>query len=318
MNYADILIVFFVLLFAFSGYFRGAILQFLDFLTLLVAVVISVKFYAPFARYLESGQGVNPNLAKVLSFFILWVGAQLVFNIAIHFLYPLIPEKIRSSKINRYAGALPGILWGIVFIAFFVSLLSIFPVNSNFKDAVVSSKTGSYIISQTANAEKYLSKIMGGAVNDTLTFLTVRPNSGETVDLGFRTTQVTIDSAAEDKMLELVNAERKKKGLKPLVMDEKLRELARAHSRDMFARGYFAHVNPDGLDPFQRMKEFGIKFMVAGENLALAPSVDLAHQGLMNSPGHRANILNPDFGKVGIGCIDGGPYGKMFSQEFTN
>jgi uncharacterized protein YkwD len=77
-------------------------------------------------------------------------------------------------------------------------------------------------------------------------------------------------------------------------------------------------VNPDGKDPFARMEDAGIKFLVAGENLALAPNVDLAHEGLMNSPGHRANILTAEFGKVGIGCIDGGQYGKMFSQEFTD
>jgi uncharacterized protein YkwD len=52
--------------------------------------------------------------------------------------------------------------------------------------------------------------------------------------------------------------------------------------------------------------------------LAYAASVDLAHNGLMRSPGHRANILSADFGQVGIGVIDGGIYGKMFTQEFTN
>ena len=101
-------------------------------------------------------------------------------------------------------------------------------------------------------------------------------------------------------------------------MDKDLLRLARAHSRDMFIRGYFAHVNPDGEDPFDRMNEAGIIYQVAGENLALAPNVDLAHDGLMNSPGHRANILTAEFGLVGIGCIDGGSYGKMFSQEFTD
>jgi uncharacterized protein YkwD len=66
------------------------------------------------------------------------------------------------------------------------------------------------------------------------------------------------------------------------------------------------------------MDKANIKYMLAGENLALAPDVEIAHNGLMNSPGHRANILNSDYGKVGIGCMDGGMYGKMFSQEFTN
>jgi uncharacterized protein YkwD len=86
----------------------------------------------------------------------------------------------------------------------------------------------------------------------------------------------------------------------------------------MFKRGYFAHVTPEGVDPFQRMDAAGIHYVTAGENLALAPTLDIAHDGLMNSPGHRANILNPAYRKVGIGVLDGGVYGEMFVQEFTD
>jgi uncharacterized protein YkwD len=117
-------------------------------------------------------------------------------------------------------------------------------------------------------------------------------------------------------MLELVNKERAKEGLKPLKADPELSRVARAHSRDMFIRGYFAHENPDGMDPFDRMKKANVRFRVAGENLALAQTLDIAHINLMNSPGHRANIMNPAFGRLGIGVLDGGFYGLMISQEF--
>jgi uncharacterized protein YkwD len=86
----------------------------------------------------------------------------------------------------------------------------------------------------------------------------------------------------------------------------------------MFERGYFSHYNPEGMSPFDRMEQAGIHFIAAGENLALAPNVTIAHQGLMDSPGHRANILSTDFGKVGIGVMDGGMFGRMFVQEFTD
>jgi uncharacterized protein YkwD len=86
----------------------------------------------------------------------------------------------------------------------------------------------------------------------------------------------------------------------------------------MLARGYFSHYTPEGLSPFDRMTQAGIAYTSAGENLAFSPNVQLAMQGLMQSPGHRANILSKDYGKVGIGVIDGGIYGEMFVQEFTN
>ena len=127
-----------------------------------------------------------------------------------------------------------------------------------------------------------------------------------------------MDSQAEGTMLTLVNIERQKNNLRPLESDSALKELARDYARDMFARGYFSHYNPEGQSPFDRMKNRNILFFSAGENLALAPNVVLAHQGLINSPGHRANILSPDFGTVGIGAIDGGIYGMLFVQEFTN
>jgi uncharacterized protein YkwD len=86
----------------------------------------------------------------------------------------------------------------------------------------------------------------------------------------------------------------------------------------MFARGYFAHETPEGRSPFDRMQADGVRFQAAGENLALAPSLQVAHNGLMNSPGHRANILGKDFGRVGIGILDGGMRGLMVTQNFRN
>ncbi|HHU86172.1 MAG TPA: sporulation protein [Peptococcaceae bacterium] len=124
-------------------------------------------------------------------------------------------------------------------------------------------------------------------------------------------------NADEQTMLNLVNQERAKAGLKALQMDSNLVKLARMKARDMIDKGYFSHNSPTYGSPFEMMKTFGIKYSYAGENLAGAPSVSSAHTNLMNSPGHRANILNRNYSKVGIGVVSGGPYGKMFVQMFT-
>jgi uncharacterized protein YkwD len=148
--------------------------------------------------------------------------------------------------------------------------------------------------------------------------LTVPPESRETVPLPYKVTAPTVRPELEARMLEMVNAERAAQGIPPLAADPELAEVARAHSRDMFARGYFSHVNPDGQEPFDRMRQANVRFLAAGENLALAQTLPSAHQGLMNSPGHRANILRPQFGRVGIGVLDGGRYGLMVTQKFRN
>jgi uncharacterized protein YkwD len=101
-------------------------------------------------------------------------------------------------------------------------------------------------------------------------------------------------------------------------LDAGLTEAARAHSRELLAKGYFAHQNNEGKSPADRVSAAGTRFAVVGENLALAPTVDIAHHGLMKSPGHRENIMSPQYHRVGVGVVDGGLHGKMFTQNFAD
>ncbi|MGC4377952.1 CAP domain-containing protein [Fictibacillus sp. Mic-4] len=127
------------------------------------------------------------------------------------------------------------------------------------------------------------------------------------------TSQLTAD---EKQMFDLVNKERQKAGVKPLEIDMRLVKTARLKSKDMIDKNYFDHNSPTYGSPFDMMKKFGISYNTAGENIAGNQTVQAAHTALMNSQGHRENILNPSYTKVGIGIVDGGPYGKMFTQQF--
>jgi len=120
----------------------------------------------------------------------------------------------------------------------------------------------------------------------------------------------------EKQMLDLVNKERVEVGLAPLKMDAKLVDVARLKSQDMIDKNYFSHTSPTYGDPFAMMKDYGVEYSMAGENLAGNSSLPGAHEALMNSPGHRANILKPEFTHVGIGVVKGGPYGMMITQMF--
>jgi len=127
------------------------------------------------------------------------------------------------------------------------------------------------------------------------------------------TTGLTAD---EQQMINLVNQERKAQGLKPLEVDMQLVKLARMKSQDMIDKNYFSHTSPTYGSPFDMMKKYGVSYKTAGENLAGASSVATAHKNLMNSEGHRKNILNSSFTHIGIGIVNGGPYGKMYTQLF--
>jgi len=170
----------------------------------------------------------------------------------------------------------------------------------------------------TERLEAALHPVFGEAIAETLNLLTIRPESNERVSLPYAVAASPPRPELEVKMLELVNGERVAAGLRPLAADPEPLQVARQHSADMFARGYFAHVTPEGRNPFERMREANVRFLTAGENLALAPTLHIAHTGLMNSPEHRANILQRDFGRVGIGIMDGGVHGLMETQDFHN
>ena len=215
-------------------------------------------------------------------------------------------------------GILPGILSGTIFVSFILILILAFPITASFKRAISSSRVGNFLLYNAQGLEKELKNIFGGAINETINFLTVEPKSNEIISLNFKAKYVLSDPQSEKYMFALVNKERTSRGLKGLIFDDSLRDVGRSHCEDMFKRGYFSHYTPEGLSPFDRMDQAGIVYIAAGENIALAPNTDISMQGLMNSPGHKANILSISFGKVGIGVIDGGIYGEMFCQEFTN
>jgi uncharacterized YkwD family protein len=122
-------------------------------------------------------------------------------------------------------------------------------------------------------------------------------------------------SDMENQMVQLVNSERSRRGLPALQVDPSLTKVARLKSQDMINRGYFSHTSPTYGSPFDMMRHYGITYRTAGENIALDFSVAHAHQALMASTGHRANILGRQFNKIGIGVVRGSR-GLYFTQMF--
>jgi len=129
---------------------------------------------------------------------------------------------------------------------------------------------------------------------------------------------INVQASAEQKILELMNAKRTEAGLQPLTMDNTLVQVARYKSNDMIQNNFFDHINPDGTKWTNWLQAIGYKYTTTGENIAYNTSdpVELFNQW-WNSPGHRANMMNASYNKVGIGVIYGnGKY--MGSQEFSN
>ncbi|MBM7619249.1 putative YkwD family protein [Bacillus tianshenii] len=116
-------------------------------------------------------------------------------------------------------------------------------------------------------------------------------------------------SETEQKVIELTNAERRKNGLSDLKADSDLSNVAREKSKDMKAKNYFSHTSPTYGSPFDMMRDFGISYNTAGENIAMGQrSPEEVVQAWMNSEGHRKNILNGNFTHIGVGYVEDGNY----------
>ena len=112
---------------------------------------------------------------------------------------------------------------------------------------------------------------------------------------------------SQDAILAAMNRERAAYGLGPLRINEQLSLAAGDRIGDMFAKRYFAHVAPDGLQPFTWARQRGYRFRMIGENLAVGFRGTSVVDGWMRSPGHRENILQRGFDEVGIAIADGAP-----------
>ncbi len=325
MNYVDILVLFIIIFLIWQGYRVGLVAGLLNLLVTIAAFILALNTYSYVANFFHHRFGLEENIARVFAF----LSTLVIFEVTINFLAtyfygkiaPLYRRSEHVKKADHYLGIIPSLAVGIFFILVLMLMFLTLPVKSWLRDPVQESWWGKNIVSKTFAMVPTLERTLNRLPYKSLVYIITpqSPSSEGSQDLNIPSgIKLTVDQDSEQGMWELINRERKAAGVKEVKFSTQLREPAREHCQDMFARSYFSHYTPEGKSPFDRLDDAGIEYIAAGENLAYAPSLSLAHQGLMNSPGHKANILRKSFGKVGVGVIDGGFYGKMFCQEFTN
>ncbi len=316
MNWIDILLIIVILLAAWSGYKRGFILGSLELLSWIGSMAAAFWLYKYLARFLQM---IIPALGvwtMPLAFLITLIITRIIFSIIVTTILKHAHRDAHHTTANKALGILPGTVNGMIYAVIISALLLVLPLSDGLSASARDSKVATEFGNQVAWLDEKLSPVFDEAVRKSMTKMTIESN--ETVQLNFTVSNPKPRPDLEARMLELVNEERAKEGLPALEADTALTTVARAHSTDMFAKGYFAHVSPDGVAPADRVRAAGIRFLITGENLALGPTLKICHTGLMNSPGHRANILHKSYGRVGIGVMDGGLRGLMITQEFKN
>jgi uncharacterized protein YkwD len=316
MNWIDVLLVLVILLAALAGYRRGFILGSLELISWLGSLAAAFWLYQYLSRFFQMSIPALGVWTMPLSFLVTLIMVRIIFSAIVHVILERTHRNAHHTVANKALGMIPGVVNGVIYAVIISALLLVLPLSDGLSASARDSRVATEFGNQVAWLDEKLSPVFDEAVRKSMTKMTIESN--ETVKLNFTVSNPKPRPDLEARMLELVNDERTKAGLPTLVVDTTLVPVARAHSKDMFARGYFAHVTPEGTTPADRVKAANIRFLITGENLALGPTLKICHTGLMNSPGHRANILHKSYGRVGIGIMDGGLHGLMITQEFKN
>jgi hypothetical protein len=259
-NWVDIVIVFLLAAYALQGLQRGFVLGLLD--------------------------------LKPIAFLGLWVLSDVLVTLVLRVAALPLRLLARMSSLNGMFGLLPGLMKGGLVVALVLALALALPLPEPVRAQITGSAVGGRLAGELGPLESTLRDVFADAVMSGIAVATIHPQADERVELQFKVAEGRVDEEAEARMLKLLNDERAQAGLPAVKLDAALTEAARAHSRDMLAKGYFAHQNTEGKS--------------------------IAHQGLMKSPGHRENIMSPQYHRVGIGVVDGGLHGKMFTQDFAD
>ncbi len=318
MNAVDLAILVVVGTLAVLGMRRGFLLGALDLVGVAVALIVAALYYRRLIDPLVD-RGLGRGTAAIVAFAALNLAAQAVVSLLTGVLFRPI-RRLPWPWLLRWGdgvlGVVPGAIKGLAIAAVVVMPLAFVQRPLVLSEEVRASRLADPLVDLGLDAlygavERYDVDLADFAV------ITSRP-SEDSIRLPFTVAQgLKPDPAAEAAMLELVNAERAAAGLDPVRLDPELTAVGRAHSEEMFRLGYFAHRSPVTGEPGDRLDAAGVRYLASGENLAYAPSVEVAHRGLMNSPGHRANILNPLFTRLGVGIVRSERRGLMVSQEFA-
>lgn len=317
-NIVDLAIIVITGIFIREGVRKGFFALAFELAGFTIGIIVALLVYAPAGNFLSGAFGLGRPFAKVIGFLAVWFLIATLLPTLTHFIYTKIPTETLKHKLNHAFGALPAIAEALLLISFVLSLAVSFPFPTVLKDRVFDSRVGEPLTRLSYRIESLATAMLDPDIRETLGFMTIGEGPTDSVELGFTTEKSYPDETFEGLMLEMVNEERKAEGLKPYVVDQTLVEVARLHSSDMLRHGYFSHLTPEGETPADRALEGGVIFRKVGENIAYSPDVRMAHEGLMNSPTHRANILSPEFTRIGIGIQNAGARGIMFTQNFAD
>lgn len=319
----DLLVVSFLALLLVRGWYRGLVREAMDLAGLVIGTILAFRVGPAVGRVVEAMSGMSSDASRFTGWVIVFVASGIGAALAAR----VIERRARLpglNLMNRVGGAGLAMAWGLFVSTLALSLAVILPMPAAVADYIDDSAMSRTLTDPDGPAQGVFRSLSGDRIVEAL--LNLRHLVGERQVIVEDDQVVTFPpvpgddlEAAPEAAMEIydsLNRARVDEGLDPLAWSPALTEVGAGHAAEMYLEGYFAHVSPETGTVGDRLQDAGIVYVVAGENLALAATTGQVHEGLMGSPGHRANILGDAYRRVGVGVVSG-PLGLMVVQVFT-
>lgn len=305
---ADFAIVAVLGFFVWRGWRRGLVMALAGLVGFVVAALVAVRGFRPIASVLREGFGMGAGTANLVASLGLFVAMLVLAHLGARALTRLL-NLTKWGTLNRAAGGSVAAVWALSWVTGVLLALSVLPVPEAVASQVQRSTLGTTILHQ---APGWAARVARTDLREAMRLF----RGDEQKVAVIASDDITPDEDTAAALHRAVNRERRARGIPAVRWDGVLAEVSLGHAQDMYRRGYFAHESPEGDGPDARLRRRDVRFSLAGENLALAPSAADAHAFLMRSPEHRAHILDHDLTRLGVGVVYG-RQGYMVVQTFT-
>ena len=302
------------------GWHHGAVREAFNLLGVLVGLFVAAYLAGPLASVIVRISPLSLNTSRLAAF--VAVAAGLSVAGAIVGIKAGRSVKVAARKPNGAAGSLFSFFRTLTVTAFVLYVISVASYGAvRTEESVVETSVSARLLASPGGPFTAFYDALVDSSDDLValrTWAERRPEENVPTDeRRFSPVEGPLRASydSERQMLSLVNEERRDDGLDALEWCDRCADVARSHSKNMYRGGFFSHVDQQERDPFDRMRAADIDYLAAGENLAIAPTIEEAHARLMDSAQHRENILRQEFDEVGIGILRG-PYGYMCTQVF--
>ena len=305
------------------GWLRGFVKEAMGLVGLVLGIVVAFRLSPEMGRFLSGWTGLADSPARLLGGVVVFILVGVGAAVGAHYLGRMFNRPgLRVS--NRFLGACLGLSWGWFLATLILSVLVVLPLPQSYVESMERSILTETLTNPALPTQNAFHTLAGDRVLESLLALQrvvgnkqIILEEGETLELEpVARSQLAVSSEAAEEIFQLLNRARIEAGLDPLAWSDGLAPVGEAHALEMYTEGYFAHESPSTGFVGDRVLAAEITLRLSGENLALAATPQMVHDGLMESPGHRANILRSEFRRVGIAVVEG-PLGLIAVQVFS-